>query len=432
MGEPSQAPVALGFFILKGEKMNDLKVGETFAPYNIFIGTFIPDGILNIKEIPITAKVVYGLLLRYSYKKNSCYPKQQTLADKIGITRNQINTHLNTLEKNKLILRVLPSGEEKLKHFNTRYYFLWHECFNDDVGCIAGNTPGGGVDITSKKESYNKEINSSLLKNNKEHFDSSPNQVSSKQKIVKRKTSLTSPPPLKPNHREDPPCPKKIKAFIDCWNSFPVRKHLKEGTITYSNAVDHIRMFIRGTFYNSLPVDKKFKGRKFSLEDFRLSISRFANRITNPSIYPKNKNALKSMSISDFLYNEKLHTNKSYFLLCLENENQKIVFDKNPELTSEITKVLQSTTGKRYNSSITESSKLELSSDRLHKYFIKNQSRLNGRFYSNKMKATVLVEAVLFDNHGGDITPGWLCSNETFNRRLPDYCEEHVWVRGRR
>ena len=118
--------------------------------------------------------------------------------------------------------------------------------------------------------------------------------------------------------------------------------------------------------------------------------------------------------------------------MCLENEPKKIEVDNQPELTASIIKVYQSTMGEQINLSPLQIEKFMMASSRLNKYFKDNISRLNGRHYNNKMKATTLLESVFFDVGDQAITPGWLCSNETFNRRLPDYCEEHIWVRKRR
>jgi len=421
--------------------MNVLKEGQFFSPYKTFKGIFIPFSILEIKELHIMAKVVYGVLLYHARSKGYCKEtKQQTLAGFIGISRNQLNLHLNTLEKHKLIYREKPKGVEYQKHKTTCYYFYWHNSFkehlrtdeNNTSGCNMDITPNGcNMDITPNNKGIEGRTEHSFLKNKKECNDpKEPGHRSFRQEIITRDIPLDGLDPCRGKEtKKDIHCPKVIKQFLDIWNKYPVRKHLKQNTIAYTKAVDDLRRLIRGNFFDGLPVDNKFKKRKFTLEEFELSISRFSKMITNILYYPKNKKFFKSMSVSDFLF---LHTSieaKSQFLFSLEHEPKFIEVDINPKLTSAIIKVFQSTIGTNYTSSLQQMDKFMMSSRRLNKYFNDNKRRLDGRFYDDKRKANVLIQSVLFDVGDKAITPGWLCSNETFNRRLPNYCEEHVWVR---
>lgn len=110
-----------------------MKVGEPFNPFGMFIGSFIPDSLMQYKGISPTAKLCWSRLGRYAGRDGKCYPSQDTLAEKLGITNMQVNRVLNQLENDGFIRRIPPKGKEKLQHKTTRYELLWHKCLEMDV-----------------------------------------------------------------------------------------------------------------------------------------------------------------------------------------------------------------------------------------------------------------------------------------------------------
>ena len=408
---------------------------EYINPYTQFHNIPIPCGVFNIKRLHIMPKVMYGLLTWHAGPDGECYPKQQTLADELGITRKHVNRLLDILKKEGLIERIVPTGKDRYAHKSTRYLFLDHPCFIEKTPCVSQDTSNCVSDDTPKesKNQYRKK-NIVFIKNNKNNVNHpSTGEASSRKEseVISRRACLDK--NIQPLHKE---LPKKdikppliIKQYLDCWNNHPVRKHLKQNTIAYAKAVDHLRMLIRGQFFDKLPVDDKYKQRKFTLQEFEQSLDNFSEMITNILVYPKKKDFIKSMSVSDFLYNTKsVCDNKSYFLICLESEPKKIEIDSYPDLTNTIIKMFKSVTGNGgYVDSQVQMDKFMMASRRLHNFFKVNGNRLNGTPYNDKKKVTALLDCVLSDIDIHKITPGWLCSNETFNRRLPDYCEEYIW-----
>jgi hypothetical protein len=90
-------------------------------PYKLFVGSFIPNWLMNRKEITSTEKLLYARLSQYAGKNGYCYPKQETLAKEIGLKVDAINKSLKNLINHNLI----ESKRQGLGKPNT-YRFLYH------------------------------------------------------------------------------------------------------------------------------------------------------------------------------------------------------------------------------------------------------------------------------------------------------------------
>lgn len=96
-------------------------------PYNLFIGSFIPNWLLKRSEISPGAKLCYARLCQFAGRNGDCHPKQETLAKEFGCSRSQVIRYLKELERCKLI--------EKLRiglRCSNRYKFLDHQWIRDD------------------------------------------------------------------------------------------------------------------------------------------------------------------------------------------------------------------------------------------------------------------------------------------------------------
>lgn len=90
--------------------------------YKAFIGCVVPNWLLRRKEISQGAKLLYGRLSQYAGKNGKAYPKMATLADEVGVSRQQASTYMNELLSHKLIKK----ERRGLGKPNT-YHFLNHE-----------------------------------------------------------------------------------------------------------------------------------------------------------------------------------------------------------------------------------------------------------------------------------------------------------------
>lgn len=100
-------------------------MSKRFNPYRRYNGIYIPDGIYNQTKLSACTKLLYGRLLRYAGKDGVAYPKQETLAKELGITRQAIYNSINQLISSQLI--EVDKGDT-LKHEPNSYHFLEHDC----------------------------------------------------------------------------------------------------------------------------------------------------------------------------------------------------------------------------------------------------------------------------------------------------------------
>ena len=121
-----------------------------FNPYQSFVGSFIPNCLMKYPHLSPSAKLLWARLAQYAGKNGYCYPSVETLADELGISKQQIIRLLKELETKQFIYRDLPKGKDKLLHRTTKYYFIMHQIFEHDVNV----TTGGEVNVTSGSNMY--------------------------------------------------------------------------------------------------------------------------------------------------------------------------------------------------------------------------------------------------------------------------------------
>ncbi len=112
------------------------KIGDVFNPYRMFTGIFIPEGVCRYKGIGGPQKLIYGRLLRYAGENGEAYPSIPTLAEEVGLCERQCRTHIETLEEHGFL------NIEKREGRTDVYKFLFHECYDGDVG-VPRQKPAG-------------------------------------------------------------------------------------------------------------------------------------------------------------------------------------------------------------------------------------------------------------------------------------------------
>lgn len=103
--------------------------GQRFNPYKLFTGVFIPIALLRYGGIGLPAKVMWGRLAMFAGEDGRCYPKQETLADELGLKVRQVRNLLVELEKEGFIARDKAEGLDRLHHKNDSYSFIFHAIF---------------------------------------------------------------------------------------------------------------------------------------------------------------------------------------------------------------------------------------------------------------------------------------------------------------
>lgn len=90
-------------------------------PFNLFVGSFIPNWLLRRNELSQGTKLCYARLMQYAGEDGECFPSQVTLAAEIGTSERQTRRYIEDLEKQGLI-ECVQSGLNQ----PNRYLFLWH------------------------------------------------------------------------------------------------------------------------------------------------------------------------------------------------------------------------------------------------------------------------------------------------------------------
>lgn len=105
------------------------KVGESFNPYGTFVGSFIPNVLMQYQGLSATAKLLWARLAQHAGKGGNCYPSMETLSHEIGISHRQVKNLIRELVSQRFIKKESPGGIDRLKHLHCQYAFLWHQIF---------------------------------------------------------------------------------------------------------------------------------------------------------------------------------------------------------------------------------------------------------------------------------------------------------------
>jgi len=106
-----------------------MQPGERINPYRLFTGSFLPQWLLERRELSPGAKLVYARLARYAGKRGVAYPRQSVLAAEIGLRERQVRTYLAELRDCGLVAALKGSRGKP-----SRYYFLAHLWITGGIG----------------------------------------------------------------------------------------------------------------------------------------------------------------------------------------------------------------------------------------------------------------------------------------------------------
>jgi hypothetical protein len=185
----------------------------------------------------------------------------------------------------------------------------------------------------------------------------------------------------------------------------------------------------------------EWRNRPFTKEEIKRAVDIFESRIYNPYYYPKNKEFLKKMHIAFFFKSKQANSDKgkSWFLLSFTEppetagNTNKTLEDRHPAVTSRLIE--------RYKQEILGTNGYKLpekdqqafirASIRLKEYMKENKVSERTHFNCNDRNiADWLFGAVFYASGRTEytVTPGWFCSDLTFERRLPAYLQKQAIV----
>ena len=109
-----------------------LTVGDRFSPWNLFVGSFIPNWLLCRAEVSPGAKLTYARLAQYAGENGRAYPKLAELAASIGIPARNLDRYLAELKAHALIETV-----RRGMGLANDYYFLAHAWITETSPSVA-------------------------------------------------------------------------------------------------------------------------------------------------------------------------------------------------------------------------------------------------------------------------------------------------------
>ena len=92
-------------------------------PYKQFTGAWLPNWLLERKELTLGAKITYSRLAQYAGEDGRAYPKVASLADAMGVERKQAQRYLSELIKYRLVEAEHHAEDSR----PSDYFFLEHE-----------------------------------------------------------------------------------------------------------------------------------------------------------------------------------------------------------------------------------------------------------------------------------------------------------------
>ena len=98
------------------------KTSKYYNPYKMFVGSFVPNWLMERKELSPGSKLCFARLCQYAGKNGDCFPSINSLAKEIGSSPRMTRRYIKELSTINTI-----ETKRNSKRENNRYYFLRHE-----------------------------------------------------------------------------------------------------------------------------------------------------------------------------------------------------------------------------------------------------------------------------------------------------------------
>lgn len=112
-------------------------------PYKMFQGAFIPNALMECRELSQSAKLLWARLAQYAGQDGRCFPAIETLGEDIGLSRSMAKKVVKELVDFRLIMVRHANGKDRLMHKTSEYFFLDHEIFHDHKIVTSGGSKNG-------------------------------------------------------------------------------------------------------------------------------------------------------------------------------------------------------------------------------------------------------------------------------------------------
>lgn len=415
----------------------------------------VPTEILSLPDINALDALLFSAIYFLDGSDN-CFASNAYLASILRVSERSVTTSLAKLIQRNLVQRVSFNGRIRVIAINRGYRELCRDALaryeaeiNTELNKDLANSGGieaPGTFMVTRDEHRNpdkKELPISL-----EEASSQPgrNFYYNKKSIKEESTTpflrkgvggnpadcrpitLRKRTVLLPGEKKDSlPKPKAVRRgpvidqILEYWKDSGL--HLPaESTKGFREGVKKIRGVLAGTLF----------GKKFSPIEIKRSIDNFSLSATDMDFEPIQlaaKKKLRKLSISDFIENSFMKET-SFFLRYVKNEpipSKRVqpLEDKHPRLTALLKRTFRDEVlgGVSAEFSVSDSNKFVLAAKRAKEFLAANRKKINPFFVnSDENIADALWKSVRKDcDKVSDLSPGWLCSDLTFNRRFPRY-----------
>jgi len=442
---------------MKEEQREDkkkLKGWRHAIPHEIYI--------LSVRgETTLLEGLIFTLIESLDHKEFHCFASNNFIARKLHISENKVSVGISNLKRLGFLKDEIASDKgRKVRTLSvdydyiTKYKELVKE-FDIPIKDVVMSTDNGTVETSHTK--IIKEDNKSILPSEESNFFPSEKNCSSSSEESKMANPQDSPSlreRLKMGVRRisrkaeikvlPSPVSRRSKQVMESlWKELGLSQH-REGTKLYSKSCRVVDKLMSGSFFDGSSDFREYKGRKFTYDDFALSINRFKLAALSPDYSPEQgtyKEHLKRMSLLTFLYNVKANNvrHQSLFIHYLNNEPEKLSERFTTKVNKEepVVKVLaegfrrlanmngEAFTNKQWmDLSYTAKRIREVLPEYSKRIRMFNYHRMVGDFEDGEsLIASYILDALEEELKSSTqtITTGWLCSEKTFEERLPNY-----------
>jgi hypothetical protein len=269
---------------------------------------------------------------------------------------------------------------------------------------------------TDKFLTSNKTIANGILKRRKQTLAQKITRASiiNKRDIVFKTlpTGNFSPDPAK----EYTKLPESVLDIMEYWTEMGLRMPKKNSKL-------HVTCIKR---INSLLSGKIFK-KKYTVDEIKDSITKFSFAALDPLFEPSDifyKKKLSQMTIGQFILNPYGKETSLFqkYLKRVALQAKTIVDDEYPETTAVVKKLYEEKVlgGVAVEYSSYDENCFRKAAIKINEFFEKNRKKINSN-YKSYDRVRLLFNSIFKEEPKYTVTPAWLCSQKTFNNRLPAY-----------
>lgn len=118
--------------------------GKRFNPFGMFNIIGIPKAIARNTSLTSSAKILWGVLNSHCGEDGLVYPSRDVLAVEMGMSVATVKLCIKELVEMGLIEVIPPTGDERLRHLNNKYAFIWQEWMEESTKVAIPANPADG------------------------------------------------------------------------------------------------------------------------------------------------------------------------------------------------------------------------------------------------------------------------------------------------